>query len=206
MTNDLLTPTERTAKAQAPAAVLLLTAAALIGLMVPNRADVDAGMMTHYMGLLASHQPWNLIIFMAVPVVLAETLAVTELAWLFRQGSLPGWADVMHRWAGRIAGPWFLAITAHLLRNAVVPLTSGMGWHGPADVIAVLFYLLGVVPLVGITLIEFGGIGRESARVSMRMHATFVGMFLIVAHIAMIFGMLDPTLLGWVAKAAAGAM
>ena len=39
--------------------------------------------MTHYMGLLAVNQPWNLLIFMALPVVLAETLAITELAILF---------------------------------------------------------------------------------------------------------------------------
>jgi hypothetical protein len=31
----------------------------------------------------------------------------------------------------------------------------------------------------------------------MRLHATFVGIFLVVAHVAMIFGMLDPTLMGW---------
>jgi hypothetical protein len=35
--------------------------------------------MTHFMELLANNQPWNLIIFMAVPIVLAETIAVTEL-------------------------------------------------------------------------------------------------------------------------------
>lgn len=28
--------------------------------------------MTHYMGLLAVNQPWNLLLFMAIPVVLAE--------------------------------------------------------------------------------------------------------------------------------------
>ena len=39
--------------------------------------------MTHYMELLAVNQPWNLIIFMAIPVVLAETLAITELYLLF---------------------------------------------------------------------------------------------------------------------------
>lgn len=39
--------------------------------------------MTHYMGLLADNQPWNLIIFMAIPVICAETIAVTELAILF---------------------------------------------------------------------------------------------------------------------------
>ena len=35
--------------------------------------------MTHYMELLAVNQPWNLIAFMAIPVVLAETVAITEL-------------------------------------------------------------------------------------------------------------------------------
>jgi hypothetical protein len=39
--------------------------------------------MTHYMELLATNQPWNLLMFMAVPVILAETLAITELAVLF---------------------------------------------------------------------------------------------------------------------------
>jgi hypothetical protein len=29
------------------------------------------------------------------------------------------------------------------------------------------------------------------------LHATLVAVFLIVAHVAMIFGMLNPTILGW---------
>mgnify|MGYP007104992455 CR=1 FL=1 len=39
--------------------------------------------MTHYMELLATNQPWNLILFMAIPVILAETVAITELFILF---------------------------------------------------------------------------------------------------------------------------
>jgi hypothetical protein len=35
--------------------------------------------MTHYMELLAANQPWNLIIFMAIPIVLAETIALHSL-------------------------------------------------------------------------------------------------------------------------------
>jgi hypothetical protein len=35
------------------------------------------------MELLATAQPWHLILFMAIPVVLAETVAITELAILF---------------------------------------------------------------------------------------------------------------------------
>jgi hypothetical protein len=96
-----------------------------------------------------------------------------------------------------LAGPWFLAITVYLLKNAVVPLTAAGGWHGPADLIAVGFYLAGVIPLVGITLIELDIVGRRGSRSRMKLHATLVGVFLVAAHVAMIAGMLDPTLLGW---------
>ncbi|WP_424202608.1 DUF6803 family protein, partial [Trichococcus sp.] len=39
--------------------------------------------MTHYMSLLASDQPWNLIIFMAIPVICAETLTISEFFIIF---------------------------------------------------------------------------------------------------------------------------
>ncbi len=50
--------------------------------------------MTHYMELLATNQPWNLIIFMAIPVILAETIAISELSILFSRnlnGGLRNW-------------------------------------------------------------------------------------------------------------------
>ena len=65
-----------------------------------------------------------------------------------------------------------------------------------ADVIAVLFYLSGVVPFVGITLVELGLVGSDAAS-SLKWHATFIAIFLVVAHVAMIFGMLEPSLLGY---------
>jgi len=186
-----------TSAPQISLAIAIFAIAGVIGALVPNLAGGDVGGMTHYMGLLAANQPWNLIIFMAIPVILAETLAVSELVWLFRQGELSPTVQRLHRWAGLIAGPWFFAITIHLLINAVAPLTTGAGWHGTADYIAVLAYLAGIVPLGGITLIELGVLGRGTQRERMKLHATFVGIFLIVAHVAMIFGMLDPSVLGW---------
>jgi len=179
------------------AAGALALLAVVAGLALPNVAGGDVGQMTHYMGLLAANQPWNLLLFMAIPVILAETLAITELVVLFTQGACAAWIHRLNRWAGLIAGPWFLAITVYLLKNAVIPLTSGGGWHGPADIIAVGFYLAGVVPLVGIAMIELNIIGRGDARSRMKLHATFVGIFLVAAHVAMIAGMLDPTLMGW---------
>ena len=182
--------------------VLVLTGvlgfAAILG---PNLVADDLGMvmtmsMTHYMELLAVHQPRNLIIFMAVPVVLAETLAITELVILLSRAATPPWVRTTSRIAGLLAGPVMFAIFLHLMLNAVIPLTLTGGWRGPADVIAVLFYLSGTIPLVGITLVELGLIGSD--RVSaLKWHAAFIAVFLVVAHVAMIFGMLDPALLGY---------
>jgi len=150
--------------------------------------------MTHYMELLAVNQPWNLFVFMAVPVVLAETVAVTEL-YLLATRSYDGVVRRINRTAGVVAGLYFVGIFFYLVREAVVPLTATGGWRGWIDVVAVGAYLLGVVPLGAIALLDLGLIGRSrDAHQRMMIHAALVGAFLIVAHVAMIFGMLDPTL------------
>ncbi len=151
--------------------------------------------MTHYMELLATNQPWNLIIFMAIPVILAETIAITELYLLYTR-NLKGGMKQVNKIAGIIAGFYFLVVFLHLLSKAVIPITLGGEWRTVIDVIAVGFYLLGVVPLFGITLLEIGAIWRQkSAEWKLGVHAIFVAIFLVVAHVAMIFGMLSPALL-----------
>ncbi len=45
-------------------------------------------------------------------------------------------------------------------------------------------------------LLEMGIIGRKRDEMGrLKLHSIFVGIFLVVAHIAMIFGMLNPELL-----------
>lgn len=156
--------------------------------------------MTHYMQLLADNQPWNLLLFMAVPVILAETIAVTELYLLFTR-NMHGAVKKVNSVAGALVGVYFVGVFLYLFTTAVMPLTSGGGWRGIADVLAVGFYLAGVVPLGGLALLEFGLLKRgESDEEKLKLHATFVAIFLVVAHIAMIFGMLNPTVLGWHAQ------
>lgn len=151
--------------------------------------------MTHYMELLATNQPWNLLIFMAVPVILAEFIAITELYILFGR-NLTGAIKRANGIAGIAAGFYFLGIFLYLLFTAVIPLTTSGGWRGPADVLAVGFYLLGVVPLLGMALLELRLIARGAGSLGrLKIHALFVAVFLVVAHVAMIFGMLNPTLL-----------
>lgn len=151
--------------------------------------------MTHYMALLAANQPWNLLIFMAVPVILAETVAITELYLLFTR-KLNGAVHRVNRAASIVGGVYFSGIFVYLMATAVVPLTQQGGWLGAADVIAVGFYLSGIIPLGGLALLDLGLIGRKrDAESRLRLHAVLVAVFLVVAHVAMIFGMLDPSLL-----------
>lgn len=177
-------------------ATIALAIAAFALLLPAWPAGPEMG-STHYMGLLAANQPWNLLLFMAVPVILAETIAITELAILFRRPVSPIVA-ALNRYAGLVAGFYFVGVVVYLTKHAVIPLTTGGGWRGWADVVAVGFYLLGIVPLFGMTLLETGVVGGgwdEQRR--LKVHATLVGLFLVVAHVAMIVGMLDPAVAGW---------
>lgn len=160
--------------------------------------------MTHYMELLAVNQPWNLLIYMAVPVILAETVAITELYLLYTR-NYEGPVRTLNRAASIVVGLYFAGVFVYLLANAVMPITKAGAWRGPADVIAVLSYLAGIVPLGAIALIDLKVLGRNRDEHSrMGLHAAFVGLFLIVAHIAMIFGMLDPAVMIGGASAGGG--
>jgi len=157
--------------------------------------------MTHYMELLATNQPWNLLIFMAVPIALAETIAVTELYVLYTR-DYDGPVRRLNRACSIVVGLYFTGVFLYLTVKAVIPLTAGAAWRGPADVIAVGFYLLGVVPLLALTLIDLNIVGRyRKPHSKMALHAASVAVFLVVGHIAMIFGMMDPTII-WVAGSA----
>jgi hypothetical protein len=152
--------------------------------------------MTHYMSLLADNQPWNLIIFMALPVIAAETLTITEFFIIFnkiRNGSI----RTLNKIVGILDGIYFSGIFIYLMINAVIPLTMSGGWHTWVDVVAVGFYLSGVVFLLPITLMELGIIFKNKTDdEKMKIHFILIGGFLVVAHVAMIFGMVNPQIIG----------
>ena len=147
--------------------------------------------MTHYMELLAVNQPWNLIIFMAIPVVLAEALVATEFFVVFyrlQSGALRTW----NKWLGVVLGVYFTGIFLKL----TITVVPSIEWRGMIDVIAVGSYLAGVVPLLSIALLELGLIGKDRTdEEKMKIHFLLLTGFLVVAHVAMVFGMLDPYLL-----------
>ena len=151
--------------------------------------------MTHYMALLMDNQPWNLIIFMALPVIMAEALTITEFFIIYnkiQQGGLRTFNKIV----GIFDGFYFTGIFIYLLLNAVIPLTSTGGWHTWVDVVAVGFYLSGVIFLLPIALMELGIIFRsKTADEKMKIHFILISGFLVVAHVAMIFGMVNPQII-----------
>ena len=156
--------------------------------------------MTHYMSLLTDNQPWNLIIFMAIPVIMAETLTITEFFILFnniKQGGI----KTLNKIAGIFDGFYFTGIFIYLFLNVVIPLTSNNGWHTWVDVVAVGFYLIGVVFLLPIALMELGIIFKnKSSNERMKTHFILISGFLVVTHVAMIFGMVNPQIINVMTK------
>lgn len=154
--------------------------------------------MTNYMGLIAANQPWNLIMFMAIPMGTAEILVMTEFFTLYYgSGNNSKWR-AWNRWLGMLLGIYYLGIVIYLLTN-VIPTVE---WKGIIDIIAVWGYILGVIPMFGITLTEWNVIGKgKDERAKAKLHAILLVIFLILGHIAMIFGMLNPELGGYTPQA-----
>ena len=159
--------------------------------------------MTHYMELLSS--PLNLLLFMAIPVALAETLAITEFYVLYKDAH-DGPVRAVNRLAGILLGVYFVGVFVYLVATAVLPLTQGGAWRGWIDQLAVLSYLAGVVPLGLIAALELGLVWRDrTPRQKLAIHAALISIFLVVGHVAMVAGMLDPRLGGWKEPTTAGA-
>lgn len=151
---------------------------------------MDQNTMTHYMQLLATNQPWNLIIFMAIPVIFAETLTVTEFFVIFNNLT-GGFVRKLNKFCGIFSGIYFTGIFIYLVTQ-VIPTIQ---WRGGVDFLAVWFYLSGVIFLAGIALLELNIIGKNKTENEKRkLHFILVSGFLVVAHIAMILGMLNPQL------------
>ena len=153
--------------------------------------------MTHYMELLAVNQPWNLLIFMAIPIVLAETLAITELYILFTR-KFDGVVYKLNRFSGLVVGGYFVGIIYYIMTNAVIPITQAGEWRTVIDVIAVGSYMIAGVPLVWIALQEIGLVNKRLGHEhKLKIHTICVALFLVFGHVAMISGMIDPSILGY---------
>ena len=72
-------------------------------------------------------------------------------------------------------------------------------WRGPIDYISIWAYVLGVIPAVLILLQELGIIFKSSdSTAKIKKHIVLMILFVLFTHLAMVFGMADPQLAGYV--------
>ena len=151
--------------------------------------------MTHYMELLSLHSPWFLILFMLVPMVLAETiLASGAFSLLYKDHRSEKWDSLSHI-CGIILGVFFIIATVYIV-TCYIPT---MQWRGPIDMVSIWAYVLGVIPAVLILLQELGIIFKNQDSTSkIKNHIVLMILFVLFTHLAMVFGMADPKLAGYV--------
>ena len=151
--------------------------------------------MTHYMELLSLHEPWFLILFMLVPMVLAETiLASGAFSLLYKDSRSEKWDSLSHG-CGLILGVFFIVATVYIVTSYVPTIQ----WRGPIDYISIWAYVLGVIPAVLILLQELGIIFKSSdSTAKIKKHIVLMILFVLFTHLAMVFGMADPQLAGYV--------
>ena len=152
---------------------------------------------THYMDLLMQNSPWNLIAFMAIPVILAETIAITELFLLKSPDAHPTLLKV-NRIAGILAGVAFIGIIVYFVPNVIVSLASAGEFRTWIDVVAIFSYILAGIPMILLALLNLKLLFRKVAEQRRITYAILLlAAFLVLSHIAMIFGMVDPGIAGY---------
>ena len=117
---------------------------------------------THYMDLLMQNSPWNLILFMAIPVVLAETIAITELLipLLSERAEL---TKKVNRVSGVLAGIAFIGIILYLVPAVILPLASNGEFRTWVDGVAIFSYLLAGIPMILLALLNLKLLFKRSA-------------------------------------------
>lgn len=148
--------------------------------------------MSHFMQLLGANHPWNLIIFMAIPMLMIETIAITEFYLIFNRKT-SGTVKLINKFCSIFFGFYFTGISIYLMFNAVIPVTLTGGWLGWVDAATVIINVTGMLFMLPLALLELGLIyKKKSADQKLKVHFILVSGFLIIGHVAMVLGMVDP--------------
>ncbi len=151
--------------------------------------------MSNYMDLLGMYAPWFLILFMVVPMTLAELVLCSEIFSLLNKekagNSWPG----LRKGASICLSIIFIFLFIYLL-VAYIPTVA---WKGPLDRLSIYSFLAAIIPAVYLLFIEIGIVGKTwSEHTKVVRHVLTVFLFVALTHLAMVFGMIDPQLGGYV--------
>ncbi len=148
--------------------------------------------MTHYMELMMGS--WQLLVlYMAVPMLLAESYVVSEILLFVRKPEGSG-LKTFNRLCACVAAVGILVL-ALLAGRYFLGVEEWRTW---VDVVAALSYVLAAVPFIFVALIETGVLLRDAApKAKGTACVAAVVSYLILSHAAMVFGMFDPLQFGW---------
>ena len=151
-------------------------------------------LMTQYMSLLMANSPYNLIFFMVVPMVIAETIAITEIVLLFSSKPLLK-VHSLNSICTFIAGIVTLVLGFLFIKGLVLAANEQNLWKGWIDYASALLFMAAVIPLVLMSLLQVNLIFRKAnKRTKMAVKIVLLSIYLVTSHAAMVFGMLDPAL------------
>lgn len=151
-------------------------------------------LMTQYMSLLMANSPYNLIFFMVVPMVIAETIAITEIVLLFSSKPLLK-VHSLNSICTFISGIVMLVLGFLFIKELVLPANEQNLWNGWIDYASALLFMVAVVPLVLMSFLQVNLIFRKAnKRTKMAVKLVLLSIYLVTSHAAMVFGMLDPAL------------
>lgn len=151
-------------------------------------------LMTQYMSLLMANSPYNLIFFMVVPMVIAETIAITEIILLFSSKPLLK-VHSLNSICTFISGIVMLVLVFLFIKELVLPANEQNLWKGWIDYASALLFMVAVAPLVLMSLLQLNLIFRKAnKRTKMAVKIVLLSIYLVTSHAAMVFGMLDPAL------------
>lgn len=151
-------------------------------------------LMTQYMSLLMANSPYNLIFFMVVPMVIAETIAITEIFLLFSSKPLLK-VHSLNSICTFISGIVMLVLVFLFIKGLVLPANEQNLWKGWIDYASALLFMAAVIPLVLMSLLQVNLIFRKAnKRTKMAVKIVLLSIYLVTSHAAMVFGMLDPAL------------
>ena len=151
-------------------------------------------LMTQYMSLLMANSPYNLIFFMVVPMVIAETIAITEIVLLFSSKPLLK-VHSLNSICTFISGIVMLVLGFLFIKELVLPANEQNLWKGWIDYASALLFMAAVIPLVLMSLLQVNLIFRKANKCTkMAVKIVLLSIYLVTSHAAMVFGMLDPAL------------
>ena len=132
---------------------------------------------------------------MVVPMTLAELVLCSEIFSLLNKEKAANSWPGLRKGASICLSIIFIFLFIYLL-VAYIPTVA---WKGPLDRLSIYSFLAAIIPAVYLLFIEIGIVGKTwSEHTKVVRHVLTVFLFVALTHLAMVFGMIDPQLGGYV--------